>query len=74
MLWARRFGFQSKEEWVAWVDLGEKRTPYMTRDPEGYYTSIGQWRGWGHFLGFGDDAFEINVVDDDDDDDSDENL
>ena len=50
-MWARRMGFSSKEEWDEWIDLGEKRTPYITRDPEKYYGEQGVWRGWDHYLG-----------------------
>ena len=38
---------------------GEKRTPYITRDPEQYYTSTGEWRGWAHFLGYGGEVFSV---------------
>jgi hypothetical protein len=38
---------------------GEKRTPYITRDPEKYYTSTGEWRGWAHFLGYGGEVFSV---------------
>ncbi len=50
-MWARRMGFSNKEEWDEWIDLGEKRTPYITRDPQTYYEEQGTWRGWDHFLG-----------------------
>mmetsp|Transcript_69702 Transcript_69702/g.194865 ORF Transcript_69702/g.194865 Transcript_69702/m.194865 type:complete len:204 (+) Transcript_69702:60-671(+) len=50
-LWARRMNFGSKEEWEQWIDWGEKRTPYIPSNPEKYYTSVGTWRGWDHFLG-----------------------
>jgi len=55
-LWARRQGFESKEEWDEWVDLGEKRTPYITAYPERYYTETGDWISWDHFLGLDPDA------------------
>jgi hypothetical protein len=38
---------------------GEKRTPYITRDPEKYYTATGEWRGWAHYLGYGGEVFEV---------------
>ena len=55
-LFARQFGFGSKEEWDEWIDKGEAYIPGFTRDPEPYYTRLGTWRGWGHFLGFDQDA------------------
>lgn len=59
-LWARQFGFRSKEEWDDWIDQGEGYYPGFTRDPEPYYTRHGTWRGWAHFLGYSD--MEIGVT------------
>ena len=65
-MWARRMGFSSKEEWDEWISLGEKRTPYITRDPQKYYSEMGTWRGWDHFLGVsqleGGEPFQIETT------------
>lgn len=39
-------GLSSKQEWDDWLDLGEGWSPYIPRDPEGYYTERGEWLGW----------------------------
>ena len=44
--------------------MGEKRTPYITRDPEAYYSERGEWKGWGHYLGYiSDDVINMRVTD-----------
>ena len=48
--WAQAMAFDCKEDWLAWINRGEKRTPYIPSDPETYYTSTGAWQGWSHFL------------------------
>lgn len=60
-LWARRQGFKSKEEWDDWINMGEKRNPYITRNPEKYYSEQGTWRGWGHYLGYEDIQITITT-------------
>ncbi len=43
--------WDSEEEWRMWIEEGEKRTSYIPSKPDEYYSRLGQWRGWGHFLG-----------------------
>lgn len=48
--------WDSKDDWVSWIDEGEKRNSYIPARPAEYYGRLGQWRGWDHFLGkVGDD-------------------
>lgn len=48
--------WDSKDDWVSWIDEGEKRNSYIPARPDEYYGRLGQWRGWDHFLGkVGDD-------------------
>ena len=39
-------GLSSKEEWLAFLELGERRSPYIPSDPEAYYQPRGTWLGW----------------------------
>ena len=32
-------------------EMGEKRNSYIPANPESYYTKLGQWISWDHFLG-----------------------
>lgn len=52
-LWVQAWGnrWTTKEEWNQWIDLGEKRNSYIPARPEEYYTKLGQWISWDHFLG-----------------------
>lgn len=48
--WAQGLSLDSQEEWVEWIERGEKRTSYIPLDPEKYYTGTGKWVSWEHFL------------------------
>ena len=50
--------WDSEEEWVRWIDEGEKRNSYIPARPEEYYGKLGKWQGWDHFLGKSNDANE----------------
>eukprot|EP00554_Chaetoceros_debilis_P011123 CAMPEP_0194109270 /NCGR_PEP_ID=MMETSP0150-20130528/8802_1 /TAXON_ID=122233 /ORGANISM="Chaetoceros debilis, Strain MM31A-1" /LENGTH=117 /DNA_ID=CAMNT_0038798193 /DNA_START=256 /DNA_END=609 /DNA_ORIENTATION=- len=51
--WAKRQNmWQSKEDWDAWIDLGESLSAYIPSDPESYFTRQGTWVSWEDFLGF----------------------
>jgi len=39
---------------VGWIQRGEKRNPYIPSDPEGYYSTTGEWKSWEDFLGVDD--------------------
>lgn len=43
--------WETKEEWREWINEGEKRNSYIPSRPDEYYGSLGEWRGWDHFLG-----------------------
>lgn len=43
--------WDSEDDWVKWIDEGEKRNSYIPARPDEYYGKIGKWKGWGHFLG-----------------------
>jgi len=47
--------WETKEDWQSWIDLGEKSNSYVPSRPDEYYTGLGQWRGWDHFLGVTED-------------------
>jgi len=50
--WARRLGYwDSKEEWLDWIEMGENHNPYIPSNPEQYYGRRGEWKGWCYFLG-----------------------
>lgn len=44
--------WQSKEDWDAWIDLGEGLSAYIPSDPESFFTRQGIWVSWEDFLGF----------------------
>lgn len=46
--WSR---WESREDWVDWIEMGEKRNPYIPARPDEYYGRLGQWISWEHFLG-----------------------
>jgi len=48
----------TEEEWLIWINEGEKRNSYIPTRPDEYYGNLGQWRGWDHFLGKVDNADE----------------
>jgi hypothetical protein len=43
-------GPNTKEEFFDLVANGNLRTPYIPKNPEGYYTSTREWISWDHFL------------------------
>jgi hypothetical protein len=50
--WVQAWGWwDSKEDWDAWIEQGEKRNSYIPTRPDEYYGKYGQWISWGHFLG-----------------------
>lgn len=48
--------WDTKEDWVRWIDEGEKRNSYIPTRPEEYYGRLGKWQGWDHFLGKSNDT------------------
>ena len=52
--------WKNKEDWVAWVESGEKKCSLIPSDPEQFYRSRGEWRGWSNFLGV-DDVSTFNL-------------
>lgn len=52
-LWVQAWGnrWTSEHEWNQWIELGEKRNSYIPARPEEYYTKLGKWVSWDHFLG-----------------------
>jgi hypothetical protein len=50
--WSR---WNSEDDWMAWIDTGEKRNAYIPSRPDAYYQSTGDWKGWAHFLGVDED-------------------
>lgn len=51
--WVQAWGnrWTSAEEWNDWIASGEKRNSYIPSRPEEYFTRIGGWVSWEHFLG-----------------------
>ncbi|CAE7040393.1 KIN4A [Symbiodinium sp. CCMP2592] len=50
--WVRAMGlWDNQEEWEEWIQMGEKRNPYIPSRPDQYYGELGQWKGWAYFLG-----------------------
>eukprot|EP00439_Symbiodinium_sp_Y106_P034012 s4621_g4.t1 len=50
--WVRAMGlWDNQEEWEEWIEMGEKRNPYIPSRPDQYYGELGQWKGWAYFLG-----------------------
>jgi hypothetical protein len=47
--WGKRW--ESEQDWIEWIAMGEKRNPYIPSAPDRYYGKLGQWKGWDHFLG-----------------------
>jgi hypothetical protein len=47
--WGKRW--ESEQDWIEWIAMGEKRNPYIPSSPDRYYGKLGQWKGWDHFLG-----------------------
>ena len=54
--WAARLGIASAAEWREWISMGEKRNTYIPSRPDEYYSELGVWRGWDHWLGLDDEA------------------
>eukprot|EP00563_Minutocellus_polymorphus_P019206 CAMPEP_0197726302 /NCGR_PEP_ID=MMETSP1434-20131217/14727_1 /TAXON_ID=265543 /ORGANISM="Minutocellus polymorphus, Strain CCMP3303" /LENGTH=247 /DNA_ID=CAMNT_0043312193 /DNA_START=112 /DNA_END=855 /DNA_ORIENTATION=+ len=47
--------WDTEEDWKNWIREGEKRNAYIPARPDEYYGRLGQWRGWPHFLGRGEE-------------------
>jgi len=43
-------GVTTKEEFEDFVAMGYIKTPYISKNPEEYYTRTGDWISWDHFL------------------------
>ena len=43
-------GVNTKEEFEDFVAMGYIQTPYISKDPERYYSRTGDWISWDHFL------------------------
>jgi len=58
--WVQAWGnrWKSKEEWLEWIEMGEKKNTYIPNRPDEYYGRLGKWQGWDHFL------FGINLEND----------
>jgi len=49
--WVQAWGWwKTEEEWKNWIATGEKRNSYVPTRPDEYYSKIGKWKGWDHFL------------------------
>jgi len=55
------WGWQSKEDWIEWLQQGEGISQYIPTDPESYYGPGGRgggkdgvWKGWDYWLGTGE--------------------
>ena len=42
--------WHSKEDWVDWINMGEKNVSIVPSDPEKVYKKQGTWISWDHFL------------------------
>jgi hypothetical protein len=40
---------ETEEEWLEWIQDGEKRNPYVPSNPDAIYADSG-WAGWDDFL------------------------
>eukprot|EP00316_Scyphosphaera_apsteinii_P022561 CAMPEP_0119341212 /NCGR_PEP_ID=MMETSP1333-20130426/101880_1 /TAXON_ID=418940 /ORGANISM="Scyphosphaera apsteinii, Strain RCC1455" /LENGTH=150 /DNA_ID=CAMNT_0007353131 /DNA_START=21 /DNA_END=473 /DNA_ORIENTATION=- len=47
--WARAMPFDTEEDWLVWIENGEKRNPYIPSRPNEIYAESG-WAGWQDFL------------------------
>ena len=47
--WARAMPFETREDWMDWIDAGEKRNPYIPSQPDVVYRDQG-WESWDDFL------------------------
>jgi len=43
-------GVDTEEEFNDLVANGNLRTPYIPKRPEEYYSAVGTWISWNHFL------------------------
>jgi hypothetical protein len=50
--WGKRW--TNKKDWEDWIAMGEKRNSYIPSQPEMYYSKLGKWISWEHFLGVDD--------------------
>jgi hypothetical protein len=51
--WVQAWGqrWETAKDWENWIAMGEKRNSYIPSRPDEYYGTLGQWKGWEHFLG-----------------------
>jgi hypothetical protein len=42
--------WENEQDWVEWINQGEKRNSYIPARPDEYYGRLGQWISWDHFL------------------------
>lgn len=47
--WARAMWFTDADDWLAMLERGEKRNPYLPRRPDVYYADKG-WVSWHDFF------------------------
>jgi len=43
--------WETEQDWKDWIAEGEKRNSYIPARPDEYYSRMGQWISWDHFLG-----------------------
>lgn len=43
----------NQEEWISWIEMGEKRNCLVPQDPQTEYQRQGTWISWEDFLGSG---------------------
>ena len=57
--WVQAWGgrWKTEQDWKDWINDGEKRNAYIPARPDEYYTRIGKWISWEHFL-IGDEEDE----------------
>ena len=62
--WVQAWGgrWDNQQEWQEWIEMGEKRNSYIPANPESYYTKLGQWISWDHFLGKIDPTTNTNTT------------
>ena len=55
--------FDCEQDWKEFVLLGEGLNTYIPSAPKEYYSRLGQWISWDHFLGKCSDAHELGRFD-----------
>ena len=51
--------FDCEQDWREFVSMGEGLNTYIPSAPDVYYTQLGQWISWDHFLGKCSDVADI---------------